>query len=75
MFKGLSEGSAATATAQMNITTKFDIGESPVIIDIGTKARITEIRVDGKNLYYRCQFWINGEIKSYELQEDELTYE
>jgi len=56
----------------MIITTKFDIGDSVTISEIGLVARIVQIIQDGSNLYYKCQYWMEGKIFSVDLDENEL---
>lgn len=56
----------------MIITTKYDINDSVIISEIGLVARIVQIIQDGNNLYYKCQYWMEGKIFSVDLYEDEL---
>jgi hypothetical protein len=41
----------------MIIQTKYDIDQRVIIIEPGYHARIVEIRQDGLNLWYKCQYW------------------
>ena len=56
----------------MKIITKYDIGHRVVIVDPGIHGRITEIRLDGLNLYYKVQYWEDGKCNCIELNEDEI---
>lgn len=56
----------------MIITTKYDIHDSVVISEIGLVSRVVQIIQDGNNLFYKCQYWMEGKIFSVDLYEDEL---
>jgi hypothetical protein len=56
----------------MIITTKYDIGQAVTILEIGLIARIVEIRQDGKNLWYKTQYWMEGKVFFIDLDEGEI---
>ena len=56
----------------MNIQTKYDIGQAVTILEIGLICRIIEIRQDGKNLWYKCQYWMEGKVYYVDMDEGEL---
>ena len=56
----------------MIINTKYDIGQAVTILEIGLIARVVEIRQDGKNLWYKCQYWMEGKLYFVDMDEGEL---
>ena len=56
----------------MMINTKFDIGQAVTILEIGLIARVVEIRFEGKNLYYKVQYWLEGKVYFVDMDEGEL---
>jgi len=59
----------------MKIETQYDIGEKVKIRELSMPARITGIRFESKNeneYLYNVEYWLNGEIRSVWLCEDEI---
>ncbi len=56
----------------MKIETKFDMHQRIWITEIETPGRIINIALKGKNLWYFIEYWLNGELKSVELNEEEI---
>jgi hypothetical protein len=54
------------------IESKYDVGQRVEIIAINQDARIIEIGLCGKNLYYTLDYWCNCEIKTVKQSEDEI---
>lgn len=74
--KSAGNGSPAmntrTGRVVMIIKTKFDIGQHLKIIGIDQPTTIIAIKQDGKDLFYECKYWWNGELKFVWLSESEI---
>jgi hypothetical protein len=58
----------------MNLSTIFDMNERVGIIELDNHpATIVEIKLDGKNLYYRVEYWWNGKPENIYQFEWELS--
>lgn len=56
----------------MTIQTKFDIGQRIRIKEISWPGTITQIRKDGKDLWYEVDYWSDMEMKCVTLSENEI---
>jgi hypothetical protein len=56
----------------MTITSKFNILDRVTIKEIESEARILKIQFDGLMVSYELEYWMDGNIKTVYLYEDEL---
>jgi hypothetical protein len=59
----------------MIINTLYDIGQHVIIMEPKYAGRVTEIRQDGLNLFYKVQYWYDGKCNFIDLCENELMAE
>ena len=58
---------------QVKLETKYDIDQKVKINVINWPGRITQIKLDGKNLYYGVEYWRDLEPRSCFMNEDEIS--
>jgi len=56
----------------MIIETAYDINQMVVIKEIDLVVTVVGIRLEGKNLIYKCEYWVNGEIRVVDQDEWQL---
>ena len=58
----------------MKIETKFSIWQKVCLLNLEKQpATVIEIKMDGNNLFYRVEYWWNGEVKTIYQSEWELA--
>lgn len=56
----------------MNYSFPFNIYDTVSIPDIETTGKVTEIQIIGHNVYYKIEYWFNGDRKSVYLDSSEI---
>jgi hypothetical protein len=60
----------------MVVRTRFDIDQTVGIIALKNyPANIHQIRIDGKNLFYDLDYWVDKELKVCSVSEHEISEE